>query len=212
MTARYPLVLNGTTIQELQSGDTLTGYAASGTNSDITSLTGLSTALSVSQGGTNNTTFTTTSGGTAGLVFYDGTKLTNDATVTHVGYNESTSTFYANNVSFSGNATFNNYTETTFVANTGSAITLSLTNGTLQILTMNASPTITLPTATAGKSFTILLKQDATGGWSPTWAGPVIWPSNTAPSITTTASKGDKAVFTADGTYWWGSIAGQNYL
>lgn len=27
MTARYPLVLNGTTIQELQSGDTLNGYA-----------------------------------------------------------------------------------------------------------------------------------------------------------------------------------------
>ncbi len=28
MTARYPLVLNGTTIQELQSGDTLTGTGA----------------------------------------------------------------------------------------------------------------------------------------------------------------------------------------
>lgn len=28
MTARYPLVLNGTDIEELQSGDTITGYAA----------------------------------------------------------------------------------------------------------------------------------------------------------------------------------------
>jgi hypothetical protein len=55
MTARYPLVLNGTTIQELQTGDTVAGMAASGANSDITSLTGLTTALSVAQGGTGAT-------------------------------------------------------------------------------------------------------------------------------------------------------------
>lgn len=58
MTARYPVVLNGTTIQELQIGDTLAGQAASGTNSDITSLTGLTTALSVAQGGTGANTLT----------------------------------------------------------------------------------------------------------------------------------------------------------
>jgi hypothetical protein len=52
MTSRYPLVLNGTTIQELQTGDTLTGFASSGANSDITSLSGLTTPLSPSQGGT----------------------------------------------------------------------------------------------------------------------------------------------------------------
>jgi hypothetical protein len=55
MTSRYPLVLNGTTIQELQTGDTLTGFASSGANSDITSLTGLTTPLSPSQGGTGVT-------------------------------------------------------------------------------------------------------------------------------------------------------------
>lgn len=212
MTSRYPLVLNGTSIQELQSGDTLTGYAASGSNSDITSLSGLTTPLSVAQGGSNNTTFTTTSGGTAGLVFYDGTKLTNGATVTNVGYNDGTSTFYANNVIFSGNATFNRYTETVFTSNTGSSITLALTNGTVQILTMNASPTITFPTATAGAGFTILLKQDYAGSRSPTWSSNVMWPSNTAPTVTSTANKGDKFTFVGDGTYWWGSVAGQNYL
>lgn len=56
MTARYPLVINGTQVQELQSGDTLNGVAASGANSDITSLSGLTTALSIAQGGTNSTT------------------------------------------------------------------------------------------------------------------------------------------------------------
>ena len=55
MAARYPLVINGTQVQELQSGDTLTGQAASGANSDITSLSGLTTPLSVAQGGTNAT-------------------------------------------------------------------------------------------------------------------------------------------------------------
>ena len=60
MTARYPLVLNGTNIQELQTGDTVAGLAESGANSDITSLTGLTTALSVAQGGTGVTTSTGT--------------------------------------------------------------------------------------------------------------------------------------------------------
>jgi hypothetical protein len=58
MTARYPLVLNGAAIQELQTGDTVTGLAASGANSDITSLSGLTTALTVAQGGTGATTLT----------------------------------------------------------------------------------------------------------------------------------------------------------
>jgi len=41
-----------------KASNTLTGVASSGTNSDITSLTGLSTPLSVGQGGTGGTSFT----------------------------------------------------------------------------------------------------------------------------------------------------------
>ena len=51
MTARYPLVLNGTSIQELQSGDTIAGVSV-----DLTSqVTGI---LPVANGGTNNAYFT----------------------------------------------------------------------------------------------------------------------------------------------------------
>lgn len=51
MTARYPLVLNGTSIQELQSGDTVAGVTV-----DLTSqVTGI---LPVANGGTNNAYFT----------------------------------------------------------------------------------------------------------------------------------------------------------
>lgn len=73
MTARYPLVINGTQVQELQSGDTLTGQAASGANSDITSLTGLTTPLSVAQGGSGAATLT-------GLVKGSGTSAFSAAT------------------------------------------------------------------------------------------------------------------------------------
>ena len=106
----------------------------------------------------------------------------------------------------------NGYTEEVATANTSTAYTIDLANGSVQILTLTGSCTFTFPTATAGKSFIMLLKQDGTGSRTVTWPSAVKWPSGTAPTITSTASKGDKYVFTADGTYWWGSNAGQNYL
>lgn len=105
------------------------------------------------------------------------------------------------------------YTEETATANTSTAYTIDLANGTVQILTLTGSPAVlTFPTPTAGKGFTLLLKQDATGSRTVTWPSSVKWPSSTAPTVTATASKGDKYTFVADGTYWWGSNAGQNYL
>jgi len=112
----------------------------------------------------------------------------------------------------SGMTVTDGYTEETVTANPSTAYTISLLNGTLQILTLTGNCTFTFPTAKAGKSFTLFLKQDATGSRTATWPASVKWPSSTAPTITATASKGDKYVFTADGTYWWGSNAGQVYL
>jgi hypothetical protein len=108
------------------------------------------------------------------------------------------------------NPTITNYVETPFSANSSTAITLALTNGTVQIITLTGTATITMPTAVSGKSFTLLLRQDATGGRTVTWTT-VSWPSGTAPTITSTASKMDKYVFISDGTYWYGATAGQNY-
>jgi len=108
------------------------------------------------------------------------------------------------------NPTITNYVETPYSANSSTAITLALTNGTVQIITLTGNATITMPTAVSGKSFTLLLKQDATGSRTVTWST-VSWPSATAPTITSTASKIDKYVFISDGTSWFGSTAGQNY-
>jgi hypothetical protein len=106
----------------------------------------------------------------------------------------------------------NNYQEGVLTANTGTAYTIDLANGTLQILTLTGNCTFTFPTATAGQSFTMLLRQDGTGGRTVTWPAAVRWPGNTAPTITSTASQTDKYIFTADGTRWYGSNAGQAYV
>lgn len=119
----------------------------------------------------------------------------------------------SNNVTFAGsllNPTVKNYTETAYTANTSTALTVSLTNGTIQILTLTANATITMPAAGAGKSFVIILRQDATGSRSVTWTT-VNWPSASAPTITGTASKQDIFSFFSDGTSWYGTTIGQNY-
>jgi hypothetical protein len=108
------------------------------------------------------------------------------------------------------NPTVTNYTETPFSANSSTAITLALTNGTVQIITLTGNATITMPTATSGKSFIIFLKQDATGGRTVTWST-VKYPNGVAPTITGTASKQDIYSFFADGTNWYGTTVGQDY-
>ena len=104
----------------------------------------------------------------------------------------------------------NGYTEEVNTANTSTAYTISLANGSFQILTLTGNATITMPTATAGKSFILLLKQDGTGSRTITWST-VKWPAGTAPTITSTASKQDIFSFFADGTNWYGTTVGQNY-
>lgn len=108
------------------------------------------------------------------------------------------------------NPTVTNYVETAFTANSSTAITLALTNGTVQIITLTGNATITMPAAVAGKSFIMFLKQDATGSRTVTWST-VKWSGGTAPTITSTASRQDIFSFFSDGTNWYGTTVGQNY-
>jgi hypothetical protein len=108
------------------------------------------------------------------------------------------------------NPTVTNYVETPYSANSSTAITLALTNGTVQIITLTGNATITMPTAVSGKSFIMFLRQDATGSRTVTWST-VNWPGGTAPTITSTASKQDIYSFFSDGTSWYGVSVGANY-
>ena len=141
--------------------------------------------LAIANGGTGATTLAG-----ASIVTYTGTETLTNKTLT--------------------NPTVTNYVETLYAANTSTAITVALTNGTVQQLTLTGNATITMPTAVAGKSFIIMLKQDATGSRSVTWST-VVWPSATAPTITGTASKQDIYSFFSDGTSWYGTTIGQAY-
>jgi hypothetical protein len=102
------------------------------------------------------------------------------------------------------------YTEGVVAVGTvSSSHTFSLANGTFQTATLTASTacTFTMPTATAGKSFIVLLKQAAsTGNGTATFTG-VKWGTAGAPTITATAGKMDIVSFLSDGTNWYGSIA-----
>ena len=116
----------------------------------------------------------------------------------------------ATNVTASGLLTVTTYVESVVAIGTvTSSSTLSLTSGTVQTATLTASTacTFTMPTATAGKSFVLLLKQAAaTGNGTATFTG-VKFGTAGAPTITATAGKMDILTFIADGTNWYGSIA-----
>lgn len=102
------------------------------------------------------------------------------------------------------------FTEEVYSADSGSAITLDLANGGVQEITLTANTTITMPTASTGKSFTLSAKQDTTGSRTITWST-VNWSSATAPTLTTTASYKDIFQFLAIGTTWYGWVVSQNH-
>jgi len=108
------------------------------------------------------------------------------------------------------NPTVTNYVESVVAIGTViSSHTLVLTSGTVQTATLTASTacTFTMPTATAGKSFILLLKQAAsTGNGTATFTG-VKYSVLGTPTMTATAGKMDIFSFVADGTNWYGSYS-----
>jgi hypothetical protein len=125
-----------------------------------------------------------------------------------------TAVYLGNTTTSLGNVTLtntqvNNYTEGFLaVGNTSTAQTISLNAATVQSFTLTANCTFTMPTATAGKSFMVIINSGA-GNLTGTFSS-VKWPANTAPTITTTASRYDIITFVADGSSWFGSAV-QNY-
>ena len=159
--------------------------------------------LAVANGGTGITSFGT------GVATWLGTP-TSANLISVVSDETGSGVLVFNNTPSLTNPTVTNYVETPYSANSSTAITLALTNGTVQIITLTGNATITMPTAVSGKSFIMFLKQDATGSRTVTWST-VKWAGGTAPTITSTASRQDIYSFFSDGTNWYGVTVGQNY-
>jgi len=100
------------------------------------------------------------------------------------------------------------YTETApSIANSSTAVTLSLASGTVLSYTLTGNCTFTMPTATSGTSFIVKLIQDGTGSRTATFTG-VKWPGGTAPTITTTATTGTDVIsFVCINSIWYGTFA-----
>jgi hypothetical protein len=176
-------------------------------NSDLDAIDALFSAgpvLKVDKGGTGAATLT-------GVVIGNGTSAFTTVTAPTGALVGTTDTQTLTNKTIEAGTFTNGYTEEVATANTGTTYTIDLAGGSVQILTLTGNCTFTFPTATAGQSFILLLKQDGTGGRTVTWPAAVKWPGGTAPTITSTALRLDKYVFTADGTNFYGSVAGQNY-
>lgn len=131
------------------------------------------------------------------------TQVTGTLAVANGGTGVTTSTG-TGSVMLNTNPTVTNYTETLYsIGNSSTAVTIALTNGTYQTVTMTGNCTFTMPSVGAGKSF-ILEVNSGAGGFTGTFTS-VKWPNNAAPTLTTTASRWDFLAFFSDGTNWYGN-------
>jgi len=183
------------------------GCAPSGINNAIRTLMA---QLKDWQSGTSGDYTAVSAGGTGvgtltGIVKGNGTSAFSVATA-GTDYVTPSSTETLTNKTLT-NPTVTNYVESVVaIGNTGTAQTITLTSGTVQTATLTGNCTFTMPTAIAGKSFVLLLRQDGTGNRTATFTG-VKFNSAGAPTITATAGRMDILSFVSDGTNWYGSIS-----
>lgn len=132
------------------------------------------------------------------------------STGSSVGVNaENNLTFDGSTLNVDGNLVFDSFTESIVaIGNSSTAVTLSLSSGTVQTCTLTNNCVFTMPTPVAGKSFTLFLNTGA-GSYTASFTS-VLWNDSSPPTITTTASKIDILSFISDGIYWYGNYS-QNY-
>ena len=94
-----------------------------------------------------------------------------------------------------------NYTESTLTD--GSTVSWDASTQDVCKLTLGGNRTMAAPTNnTTGQFISILVIQDGTGSRTLTWNAVFEFAADTAPTLTTTASKGDVFVFRYNGSKW----------
>ena len=184
-------------------GTPTSGNLSNCTNIPVNQATG---TLAVANGGTGITSFGT------GVATWLGTPSSANLASAVTDETGSGSLVFGTSPTLS-NPTVTNYVETYYnIGTVTSTVTLNLANGTFQNLTLTSATalTVTMPTATAGKSFILIVRQPASGTATTVTFTGVKWPASTAPTITATLSRADILSFFSDGTNWYGSSV-QNY-
>jgi hypothetical protein len=156
--------------------------------------------LSVANGGTGAATFS------GGLLKAAGTAAFTTVTAP-VGTLVGTSDTQTLTNKTEQGVTVSGYTETPTTATVTTSYTFSLATSTFFVLTLTNADTCvcTMPTATAGQSFFVLVHQPSTTGSGLITFTSVKWPAATAPSMTQGSNATDLYSFFSDGTSWYGS-------
>ena len=110
------------------------------------------------------------------------------------------------------NARLHNEAPLSTVAAAGATETLTITNGAVFDVTLDEACEFTFAGTTSGVacSFTLITRQDGSGGNAITWPASVDWAGGTAPTLSTAAGTDNVFTFlTVDnGTTWLGFVAG----
>ena len=92
------------------------------------------------------------------------------------------------------------------IAASTAATTVNMSSGNVQNITLTASTTLTLSSATVG-TYIMKLIQGGSGSYTVTWPAAVIWSGGTAPTLTTTVGKVDIVTLVFDGTNYYGTYS-----
>jgi hypothetical protein len=193
MATRYGLVLNGTTIQELQSGDTIIGLTSSTALQKGDGSTGLTAA-------TAGTDYLAPPSGTAILKANSGGALANASAGTDYAKPDTASSWTA-----AQRGSISTLTD-------GATITPDFALANNYTVTLGGNRTLANPTnLTAGQSGSIFVVQDGTG--SRTLAFGSFWDfiGGTAPTLTTTANAVDRIDYVVRSTTSIHAVFTANY-
>lgn len=188
MASRYPLVLNGTTIQELQTGDTVAslviGTDVQAYDAELQAISGLAANGLVTRTSSSTAAARTITGTTNVITVTNGDGVSGNPTLTTGSLVARTDTAQAFTAAQRGSIS---------TLTDGATITPDFALANNYTVTLGGNRTLANPTnLTAGQSGSIFVVQDGTG--SRTLAYGSFWDfiGGTAPTLTTTANAVDR--------------------